>query len=43
MFIAYLYMQNRRRIENWPSKTIFLKVFKSKMVAKSKMAAVKLI
>lgn len=43
MFIAYLHMQNQRRIENWASKTIVLKVFKSKMAAKSKMATVKLI
>ena len=28
MFISYLYMQNQRRIENWASKTIFLKSFK---------------
>ena len=34
MFIGYLYMQNQRRIENWASKTIFLKVFKSKIAVK---------
>ena len=33
MFIAYLYMQNQRQIENWARETIFLKVFKSKMAA----------
>ena len=43
MFSAYRYMQNQLRIEIWASKTIFVTAFESKMAAKSKMAADKLI
>ena len=43
MFIAYMYMQNQGRIDNWESEPFFLEVFKSKMAAKSKVAACKLI